>query len=160
MKNKSCILILAVMVALFLTACGGETAAGTAEPIEQQEHDAVPDSAASATERTATGTMLLDGKENAVYLEVSDTEIGFWDSASGGKLLAAAKYPEALAGAAGALETCDYTDLDGDGNSELTAEFLFADGSKASLVWFYSDGGLVYNGEFSRLPGEAAAGAD
>lgn len=40
---------------------------------------------------------------------------------------------------------------------ELTAEFSFADGSTVSLVWFFTDGGLVYNEEFSRLPGEASA---
>ena len=40
----------------------------------------------------------------------------------------------------------------------LIAEFAFADGSTASLVWFWADGGLVYNEEFSRLPGEPAAG--
>ena len=44
-----------------------------------------------------------------------------------------------------------------DSPRELTAEFAFAGGSTARLVWFYQDGGLVYNKEFSRLPGEAAA---
>ena len=56
-----------------------------------------------------------------------------------------------------ALKSCDYTDLDEDGNSDLTAEFIFTDGSTASLVWFYADGGLIYNEEFSRLPGDATA---
>lgn len=101
--------------------------------------------------------MLLDGKKTVVYLEVSNTEITFWDSASGGKLLAAAKYPKMLAGASDALRSCDYTDFDEDGSSELTAEFSFADSSTASLVWFYKDGGLVYNEEFSRIPGEVTA---
>lgn len=60
-----------------------------------------------------------------------------------------------------ALDGCDFTDLDEDGNSELTAEFSFDDGSTASLVWFYVDGGLVYNEEFSSLPDEqSAAGTD
>ena len=49
-------------------------------------------------------------------------------------------------------------DLDGDGTSDLTAEFSFADGSTVSLLWFYSDGGLVYNAEFSLLPGNVPAG--
>lgn len=40
----------------------------------------------------------------------------------------------------------------------LIAEFSFADGSTASLVWFWADGGLVHNEEFSRLPEEPAAG--
>lgn len=47
-----------------------------------------------------------------------------------------------------------------DSPRDLTAEFAFAGGSTASLVWFYADGGLVYNGEFSRLPSETSAAGE
>lgn len=147
----------ALTLALSLTACGGEVITKTTDSLDQQGETSASDSEAPASERTVTGTVLLDGKETTVYLEASDTEINFWDSASGGKLLIVAKYPETFAGAAEALKSCDYTDLDEDGNSDLTAEFSFADGSTASLVWFYADGGLIYNEEFSRLPGEVTA---
>ena len=84
---------------------------------------------------------------------MTDEDIQFWDSPSGGTLLAAARYPKALPGAADALESCDLTDLDGDGNSDLSASFRFGtDG--AQLLWFYADGGFAYNEEFSWLPGE------
>ena len=109
-------------------------------------------------ERTASYTILLSGKDTTVYLEISDEEITLWDSASGGQLLAVAKYAQPLSGAAEAQLSCDFTDLDEDGNSDLTANFTFEDGSTASLVWFYADGGYVYNEEFSVLPGEAPAG--
>lgn len=157
MKKNTLISAAALTLALSLTACGGEVITKTTDSLDQQGQTSASDSEAPASERTATGTMLLDGKETTVYLEVSDTEINFWDSTSGGKLLAVAKYPETLVGAADALENCDYTDLDEDGSSDLTAEFTFSDGGTASLVWFYADGGLVYNEEFSRLPGEATA---
>ena len=156
-KNTLIILAAALTLALSLTACGGKVITKTPDSLNQQGQTAASDSEAPASERTATGTMLLDGKETTVYPEVSDTEINFWDSASGGKLLAVAKYPETLAGAAKALKGCDYTDLDEDGNSDLTVEFTFTDSSTASLVWFYADGGLIYNEEFSRLPGDATA---
>ena len=118
-------------------------------------------SAPDAPERTITYSMLLGGKETTVYLDVSDEEITLWDSASSGRIIAAAKYTRPMPGAAEALRDCDFTDLDEDGNSDLTAEFAFADGSTASLVWFYADGGLVCNEEFSRLSGEQpAAGTD
>ena len=71
-----------------------------------------------------------------------------------------ARFPYVLPGAKDALKGCDLTDLDGDGNSDLTATFTFADGSSASLLWFYTDGGFVYNEEFSILPGEAPAGGE
>lgn len=161
MKKNALIFAAALTLALSLTACGGEVITRTTDSLDQQGQVSASDSKAPVSERAATGTMLLDGKETTVYLEVSYSEINFWDSASGGKLLTVAKYPETLAGAAEALKSCDYTDLDEDGNSDLTAEFTFADGSTASLVWFYADGGLIYNEEFSRLPGEAtAAGAN
>lgn len=155
MKRKLLILSAALILSLALTACGGETATKTTDSLKQESPASGTEEA--APERTVTGTMLLNGVETAVYLDVSDTEINFRDSASGGTLLAVAKYPEALTGAAEALKSCDYTDLDGDGSSELTAEFTFADGSTASLVWFHTDGGLIYNEEFSRLPGELPA---
>ena len=76
-----------------------------------------------------TGTLLRDSKEETAYLEVSDTEIELWDTAADGALLGTAKYPQALSGAEDALQSCDWTDLDEDGNSELTAEFSFSDGT-------------------------------
>ena len=45
-----------------------------------------------------------------------------------------------------------------DGSSDLTASFLFGDGCTASLVWFFSSGGYIYNAEFSQLPGDASMG--
>ena len=116
--------------------------------------DAAPD----APERTITYSMLLDGKEQAVYLDVSDEEITLWDSASAGQIIAVAKYAQPMSGAADALQNCDFTDLDEDGSSDLTANFSFTDGTTASLTWFYTDGGFVYNEEFSALPGDAPAG--
>lgn len=157
MKKNALILAAALTLALSLTACGRGDITKTTDSLDLQGQASASDREAPASERAITGTMLLDGKETAAYLEVSDTEINFWDSASGGKLLTVARYPEALAGAADALKSCDYTDLDEDGNSDLTAEFAFADGGTASLVWFYADGGLIYNEEFSRLPGEPTA---
>ena len=107
--------------------------------------------------RPAVGMMRVHGEEHAAFAAVTDDEICLWDAASGGTLLAAARFPLALPGAKDALKSCDFTDLDDDGSSELTAEFSFSDGSTASLIWFYVDGGLVYNEEFSRLPGEPGA---
>ena len=107
--------------------------------------------------RSDVGTLPLRGEEKEAFAAVTEEEICLWDAAGGGQLLAVARFPLTLPGAKDALKSCDFTDLDEDGSSELTAEFAFADGSAASLVWFYADGGLVYNEEFSRLPGEATA---
>ena len=107
--------------------------------------------------RSDVGTLPLRGEEKEAFAAVTEEEICLWDAAGGGQLLAVARFPLTLPEAKDALKSCDFTDLDEDGSSELTAEFAFADGSAASLAWFYADGGLVYNEEFSRLPGEATA---
>lgn len=146
----------ALVMAAGLTACG-KTAAGpeTVPPAPAQSAEATQSAPAESGEagRTRTETVLLDGQETTAYLDVTDEDIQFWDGPSGGTLLAAARYPKALPGAADALESCDLTDLDGDGNSDLSASFRFGEDG-AQLLWFYADGGFAYNEEFSWLPGE------
>ena len=114
----------------------------------------------AAPARELSYPMLLGGSEQTVYLDVSDEEILLWDNASGGQLIAVAKYAQAMQGAQDAQQSCDFTDLDGDSSSELTAIFRFPNGTNASLVWFYTDGGFVYNPEFSILPGEPSAAGE
>ena len=155
----------ALVMAAGLTACG-KTAAGpetvppapaqsaeAAQPAQSAEAAQSAPAESGAAERARTETVLLDGQETTAYLDVTDEDIQFWDSPSGGTLLAAARYPKALPGAADALESCDLTDLDGDGNSDLSASFRFGEDG-AQLLWFYADGGFAYNEEFSWLPGE------
>ena len=110
--KKTSVKLTALVLALALTACGKDAATKETESA----------AATKAAERTVTGTLLRDSKEETAYLEVSDTEIELWDTAADGALLGTAKYPQALSGAEAALQSCDWTDLDEDGNSELTAE--------------------------------------
>ena len=181
-KNGHTLLLaaLAGVMLLLLTACGRREApdaslpAADVPPATQVQPEAEAPQAAEpelsepavpaepaepeAPARTVSYAMLLGGAETTVYPEVSDAEIIFWDSAVGGQIAAVAKFAQAMPGAADALQSYDFTDLDGDGNSDLTADFTFADGSTASLLWFYADGGFVYNAEFSILLGETPAG--
>ncbi|MGM9661603.1 MAG: hypothetical protein ACI3WR_00745 [Oscillospiraceae bacterium] len=159
MQKKTALLCsMALAVLLALSACGENTPPAAATPSQDTAQDPEQQTDLTEPERTVSDTILLDGKETAVFLDISETEIEFWDSASGGQLLAVAKYPQAIPGAAAAWDSCDYTDLDGDGNSDMTAWFRFEDGTSASLVWFFSGGGFVYNEEFSQLPGSTASG--
>ena len=155
----------ALVMAAGLTACG-KTAAGpetvppapaqsteAAQPAQSAEAAQSAPAESGAAGRTRMETVLLDGQETTAYLDVTDEDIQFWDSPSGGTLLSAARDPKALPGAADALESCDLTDLDGDGNSDLSVSFRFGTNG-AQLLWFYADGGFAYNEEFSWLPGE------
>ena len=153
-KLKEKVLLAGAAALVLLTACAANPApAVTAEPSPVQIESAEP----AAAVRTVSCTMLREGEEINVYPEVSEDEIALWDSASGGQIVAVARYAQAMPGAAEAAVTYDFTDLDGDGSSELTASFSFSDGTTASLTWFYVDGGYVYNEEFSTLPGDVSA---
>ena len=153
------LLALAAAMVLSLTACGSDAAPSPSAPEAGTPPTQSADTAPAAPERTLSYSMLLDGKEITVYPDVSDEEITLWDSASAGQIIAAAKYAQPMSGAAEALQDCDFTDLDTDGNSDLTANFLFPDGTSACLTWFYTDGGFVYNEEFSVLPGGSGGNA-
>ena len=133
------------------------TAAEAPSTAETPAEQAQPETPA-APERTISYAMLLNGSETTVYLDVNESEIVLWDSASGGQIVTVARYAQPMPGAAEALQDCDFTDLDADGSSDLSANFAFPDGTSASLLWFYTDGGFVYNEEFSILPGDAPAG--
>lgn len=132
MKKVGFILGIALML-LALSACGKEIVTKAME--EQPEQ---PETAASAAEPAAESKAAVWALDPA---EVTD------DFAADTLI----RLPEL------ALSGLGFTF---DSPRDLTAEFAFADGSTASLVWFYADGGLVYNGEFSRLPGETSAAGE
>ena len=70
MKRIATIAGTALVLALALTACGKDAATKETESAAATE----------AAERTVTGTLLRDSKEETAYLEASDTEIELWDS--------------------------------------------------------------------------------
>lgn len=135
------------------TPSPAQTPAAVETPAEQPQPETPP-----VPDRTVSYVMLLNGRETTVYSDVSESGIVLWDSASGGQIVAVTRYAQPMPGAADAVLDCDFTDLDADGSSELSANFTFADGTSANLLWFYADGGFIYNEEFSILPGDAPAG--
>ncbi len=151
-------LALVAITVFGLSACGNTATSPTSTSVANDLPAQTESTTSSEPVRAISYTMLLSGEETTVYLDVSDEEIMLWDSSSGGKMLAVAKYAQPLSGAAESLRSCDFTDLDADGNSELTADFVFPDGTNASLTWFFVNGGFVYNEEFSVLPGDSPSG--
>lgn len=153
MKNKCLAAAVLVAAVLSMPACGQTAGPDDAQPVSQEPQTiAAPE--ASAPEYTLSGTMLLDGNEIPVFLTASENGIDFRTGGSGENRIAVAWYPDGLTTAEKTMTSCDFTDLDGDGNSDPTAFFTLGDGSTASVVWFFSDGEFVYNDEFSRFPGD------
>lgn len=104
---------------------------------------------------SARGTMVLEGESIDVCVCVEDEQILFYRDEATQELLAQGDYPIHLENVAESFYACDFEDIDQDGNSDLTVNFAFPDGSQAIFLWFWVDGqGYVLNEEFSQLPGE------
>lgn len=153
MKNDWKRGLLALLPALALTACAGPaaentpTAAPSPSPADWRETAAI----------AARDTVTLNGEEAAVCLLLEDGQALLYRDSPEQELVAQANYPLTLEGAAGAFDSFQVEDLDGDGSSDLTVNFAFPDGTGASFLWFWTQGeGYVLNEEFSRLPGETA----
>lgn len=104
-------------------------------------------------------TALFGGEQVPIVGCVENDRIRLYRDAAEQELLAQADYPIPLENAAEKLTTCEFEDLDGDGNSELTLAFDFPEGERASFLWFWVDGqGYTLNEEFSQLPGDSSTG--
>lgn len=104
-------------------------------------------------------TALFGGEQVPVVGCVENDRFLLYRDAAEQELLAQADYPTPLENAAEKLTTCEFEDLDGDGNSELTLAFDLPDRERASFLWFWVDGqGYTLNEEFSQLPGDSSSG--
>ena len=126
-RQAFCCMAAAAMLAM--SACGQVPAVeqGGSPPQVPEEN-----AESQMPERTLSETVLLSGKETQVFLEIGDGKIVLWDQPAGGEMLAEAAYPQEIPNAAEVWDGCDFTDLDGDGNSDLTADL------EARRAWFGS----------------------
>lgn len=172
MKKTGLILLLTMMFTL--SACsslgqtptdpskGSQTPAGSPEPANTGSAslrlDETPEPQTDWRDNTAISarsTMVLGGEPIDVCVCVEDEWVLFYRDEATQELLAQGDYPIPLENAAESFDTFDFEDIDRDGNSDLTANFAFPDGSQAIFLWFWVNGqGYVLNEEFSQLPGE------
>ena len=82
-KHRGITLVMCFLVLIF---------SGCSRGNENYHQVAAVDRISSQTStRISSEHKLLDGREQAVYQDVSDEEITLWDSASAGQIIAAAK---------------------------------------------------------------------
>ena len=143
-KNRG--LLLALVLCLSLTACGGSN-----------EPDVEPDVGGTDWRTTgiwrSDGTITRDGEDTNVLVCIHQADADFYYDTEEQVLFDAVDYPIALEGDAWeAFQSIDFADRNGDGNSDVTMNFK--DGGKELLmVWFWDTESeqFVYQPEESQL---------
>lgn len=163
LRKKICMLFVAIS-ALSLSACGMR-----AETVEQIPGEPELETPASTEENqkedwretakiSTRAAMMYGGESVKVCICVEDEKALIYRDEPVQELLAQADYPEALENGTGNLSTCEFEDLDQDGNSELTLTFDRPDGGQAVFQWLWIDGeGYVLNEEFPQITDKAVS---
>lgn len=159
--TKLLAVIMACAVVCSLAGCRSsqQTNLPTASDVAPSESTQPEQDWREDAEISVKDTALFRGEQVPVVGCVENDRILLYRDAAEQELLAQADYPIPLENAEDELTTCEFEDLDGDGNSELTLAFDLADGVRASFLWFWVDTqGYTLNEEFSQLPGDSSGG--
>lgn len=143
--KKAPVLLLAALL-LCLAACGGG---------QKEDGDGVPGSdwRTTGVVREA-GTLTADGTDTDVLLCVHEDSAALYLDEEEQILYAQVDYPVTIADPWDTLQSADFADRDGDGDSDLALLFDGAEG-QTLLVWYWDGaaGEFVYQPEESALPG-------
>lgn len=160
---KSLIVFMACAFVCSLAGCGDgqQTSLPTASDTVPSESVKLQEDWREDAAISVRGTALFGGEQMSVAGCVEDERILLYRDAAVQELLAQADYPISLENAAEALSVSEFTDLDEDGNSEMSMTFELPGGERAIFLWFWVDGqGYVLNEELSQMPGDSSAGDD
>ena len=146
-KNRG--LLLALVLCLSLTACGGSN-----------EPDVEPDVGGTDWRTTgiwrSDGTITRDGEDTNVLVCIHQADADFYYDTEEQVLFDSVDYPITLEGEA--FQSVGFADLNGDGNSDVAMKF--DDGGRELLrVWFWDteSAEFVYQPEESQI-GKGTAG--
>ena len=146
--KKYAILLLALVLCLSLTACG-----------DSNEYD---NEEVGGTDWRTTGiwrgdgTITRDGEDIDVLVCIHDTDATFYYNTEDQELYGSVDYPITLDGNPWEMyQYIDFTDLNGDGNSDVTLHFLDGD-NELIMVWFWDS----ENGQFMYQPDESQLGEE
>lgn len=158
-KLLAVIMVCAIVCSLAGCSSSQQTNLPTASDVVSSESTQSQQDWREDADISVKDTALFGGEPVPVVGCVENDRILLYRDAAEQELLAQADYPIPLENAAEELTTCEFEDLDGDGNSELTLTFDLPDGKRASFLWFWVDGqGYTLNEEFSQLPGDSSNG--
>lgn len=139
--KKNLVLLLALIMCLGMTACGGI-----------DDDDIGGDWRVQGITRDG-GTITRDGEDTFVWVCVHKGDATFYYDTEDQTLFGSVEYPITFGDDVwDVFQGCDFADLDGDGNSDVTMKFN-NDGTELVIVWFWDTASsqFVYQPEQSQL---------
>ena len=125
-------LLLALVLCLALAACGGETNT-------DEEWEAVGSDWRTWGLVDDYGTVTRSSETVNVCVCVTADSIELYYDEPSQVLLAQVTLPDGIEDADAAFNGVSFDDLNGDGDSDLTARFLYEDGTERTCIWYWNE---------------------
>ena len=122
---------------LFLLLCGLVLCQAACGPKETTPDDIASDDWRTWGTIQDTGTLTRGGDSTDVCICVSDDGAKLYYDLPEQELYGSVVFPESIDGAACCYQDTDFTDLDGDGNSDMQMTF-HVDGQYQTYVWYWN----------------------
>lgn len=126
-------LLLALALCLALAACGSETNT-------DEEWEAVGSDWRTWGLVDDYGTVTQGGEAVNVCVCVTADSIELYYDEPSQVLFAQVTLPDGLENADAAFNGVSFDDLNGDGDSDLAARFLYEDGAERTCIWYWDEG--------------------
>ena len=123
-------LLLAAVLCLSLTACGGSD-----EPVDD---DPVGDDWRSSGVVVGSGTITHEGEGSVkVLVTVDENSAAFYRDEPEQILFDSVSFPVTISDAQESFDGISFDDIDGDGESDVSLGFVYAPGDSISLIWIW-----------------------
>lgn len=151
-KWKACLaLVLALVLSLSLAACAGNDA--NTDGDDQDNDIAGSDWRTTGIVRDS-GTITRDGEDTAVLVCINKDDTDFYLDSEVQTLFGYVTYPDSIAEPWDSFQGIDFTDLTGDGNSDVRMDFQVG-----IMIWYWDSASeeFVYQEDASREAMQASA---
>ena len=135
-------LLLAVVLCLSLTACGGSVVEpddpdDPVYPVEPVDVEGRGDDWRDSGDVVASGTITHDGSSVDVLVTVDENHAAFYWDQPEQILFDTVSFPVTVSDAQEYFSDISFDDLDGDGESDVSVGFVYAPGDSISMIWIW-----------------------
>ena len=145
--RKGIALLISALLCLCLAACGNGNAVSDGEIAggDWRTTGTVRDSGRIVRNGETADVLICVHKEDAAFYYDKEEQVLFGD----------VKYPTAVNDPWGAYRSTDFSDINGDGNSDVSITFSLSDGDKMIMTWLWDNAqaDFIFNSELSTVTG-------